>query len=624
MSKSQENARTPYNFIPFPKKPVFRYNDFSELPSYNKKNEKLKTGWVEYKVITKSPLFIGSDSGGFFKINEEYKIPGSTIKGRIRANAEIISQAQPQFIENQKLWYRFLGETSKELRDEYTKNLKNISLIGTKNTIEEFVKVGYLRKIGSRYEIIEAKKDKKGFNFQKIKESKLRKMEINKENVEGIFMYKNIDWENINKLKKNKNTKEISKLLNQDKKNNENAEKGFKPYSMEVYYKTDNNGIVIDISKKSKEGWEIGYLSNSSNLGNKQTHYLVFEKDNNKRIKVPKEIISQFKVNIKHRNNHERRHFDIEDTVEKFGCISKDLKPVFYQMDKYNNVKVIGFTPYLKIPYKYSVLEGIKNLENKKIDYIQGLFGMIKPQPYKSRLIFDNLTLEENRFDKSNPVKLSLYDPKPTSFQLYIKQNLRVKKKLMTYNDNDFKLNGYKFYYLKKKPQLMDDSKEEYNKEITPIENAVFKGKIYFKNLYDDELGLLLMAIAPVENGMDLLGQGKPYGFGKVKINVDKVYLNKPIEIENKNESEIIKLIQEIEYISKTQSFDGVEKTKEIDNYKNIFKEKLEELSEIPIFKPENETIKALSYSKTVEVDAEKNRYMKRCEFKERKVLKPI
>lgn len=629
MQITRETAMTPYNFIPFPKKVIYRYDKFENLPSHGfQENNKLKSGYIEYTVESKSPLFIGNGNQEFFNIDGEYMIPGSSIRGRVRTNAEILSYAKPQFIGEQTFWYRALADKSIRLRNEYTEDLKNRN----KNTaednksLEDVVQAGYLIKKGNRYEITPAKKDNKNRYFQRVGESRLREMSINNENKESIFMYKNMDWEEISDLKRDRKnektqynkdqiTKTIESLLIKNKNNS------FKPYSQKVWYRTDETGTVIDISSRSHEDWKRGHLANSSNLGNKQVHYIIFE-DSSKSLIVPREVISNFNVNVKYRDVQEKNLYGIRREVNK--------KPIFYKINSRNQIEVIGFTPYLKIPYKNSILSGVrfKNLDNEKVDYVQAMFGMTetisdkkKTRNYKSRLIFDNLKLETEAVP-NDEYKLPLMNPNPKSFQLYLKQSSDDLNNLVSYN-NEFDLNGYKFYYLKNDYHL--PSKEpsgNYISTIKPLENVKFRGKVYFKNLNDDELGLLLTAIEPFKNSLDNLGQGKPFGFGKVKITIEKLLMDQN-ENTNKKSYDLYKEIQDIIRDNKTTQniYDDVT---DIEHYKKEFKEEIKKLKEKYGNEDTTDIIKMMNYSKLMEVDYEKYQYMNVKRFSEREVLPSI
>jgi hypothetical protein len=136
---------------------------------------------------------------------------------------------------------------------------------------------------------------------------------------------------------------------------------------------------------------------------------------------------------------------------------------------------------------------------------------------------------------------------------MYLKQN--DEKKLLTYQ-NDIKksdLNGYKYYHVLNKIQ---SSKNESNSKILSDKGVIknnatksryyLEGKIYFHNLDFMELGLLLISLDVkellnskqygdfvqenshiIQNAYEQIGGAKPYGYGKVKVEVTHLYLEK-------------------------------------------------------------------------------------------------
>ncbi|MFC0215971.1 hypothetical protein ACFFK0_26585 [Paenibacillus chartarius] len=55
----------------------------------------------------------------------------------------------------------------------------------------------------------------------------------------------------------------------------------------------------------------------------------------------------------------------------------------------------------------------------------------------------------------------------------------------------------------------------------------MFHGKIHFTNLYEDELGLLLWALMQEDHCYHQIGMGKPYGYGRVRVDAVKVEVYK-------------------------------------------------------------------------------------------------
>lgn len=54
---------------------------------------------------------------------------------------------------------------------------------------------------------------------------------------------------------------------------------------------------------------------------------------------------------------------------------------------------------------------------------------------------------------------------------------------------------------------------------------TAFSGTIRFKNLEEDELGLLLWSLVLNDGCYQSIGMGKPYGFGRMSVKLDKLRL---------------------------------------------------------------------------------------------------
>ncbi|NFS04092.1 TIGR03986 family CRISPR-associated RAMP protein [Clostridium botulinum] len=588
-------AKAPYNFIPFPEKIFYRHTILPKyeekegkgitiLPKHNVFKKDLKTGYIDYSINVETPLFIsdGEKESDFFKVNGEYTIPGSTVRGKVRSNAEVLSCSYPEFIENKKLWFR--GSFSKDvLKDMYKEDV----LPEKTGQISDNVKAGYLTRKGDKWFITPAKQVNNKF-FKEIHESKLENQDINmdKDIRNNILMYEFIDkrsnkslWKLIgnNKNEKkeiNKRIKEKGKKLSKEEKQElekeidnlksdikrllkNNERKAFKQYYYKaLYHLKDNNENKITRVSESIKDENCGILMNSSRLNCKQNHYLIFEKDTEKLAKeISKELIAQYKTSVQYRQKKaEVENFEISNN-DKFQ--NEKEKPILYITDKNDEEKIIafGFTPYLKIPYKKSVLDGIKtkkyNVEETKkgkIDYAKAIFGFTNfnykdskqdnnleiTKSYKGRVSFTNAKpVQECYKQVEKPVYKHLMNPKISSFQLYLKQEVNNPKKLKTYSSDDFELRGKKFYWLRNKHDDGDDyekdkrkgtpNKDQYARLYAVDKGGKFKGRIYFENLYKDELGLLLMSIKPFEDAKENLGQGKPYGYGKVNFQIEDI-----------------------------------------------------------------------------------------------------
>ncbi len=89
-------------------------------------------------------------------------------------------------------------------------------------------------------------------------------------------------------------------------------------------------------------------------------------------------------------------------------------------------------------------------------------------------------------------------------------------------NDRNIYYKGYKFYYTK-----CNEREEPKKEKVTVIKSgAVFKGRVYFKNLFDDQLELLLHSLGAGKNISLKLGGYKADGFGTVNAVCEKLVVN--------------------------------------------------------------------------------------------------
>lgn len=131
---------------------------------------------------------------------------------------------------------------------------------------------------------------------------------------------------------------------------------------------------------------------------------------------------------------------------------------------------------------------------------------------------------EEKNLKEEKEYRTILAEPKPTSYLDYLDQE--KSKEPVTYNTDGFKLRGVKQYWLheKEEPGVYEKDKEKVMSVLHPLKKGtVFKGKIRFRNLKEDELGLLLWAVRLEANSRMNLGKAKAFGFGNVKMKLLEV-----------------------------------------------------------------------------------------------------
>ena len=332
----------------------------------------------------------------------------------------------------------------------------------------------------------------------------------------------------------------------------------FKPYQEEVYYKENSNGGIEKISKSGNGEFVLkGYLFNSTNASSKRSHYFIKEPFKTKeRIIVPQNVIGGYQQNIsKSRDKDNKWFYDIFNEENKTLIEKNPEGPiVFFKRSVNGKVKMIGRTPYFKVPYNRSIKEIIEKNGKSTIGYADALFGFVSDinvnpenqkdivDSYKSRVRFTPIDIKGN-FKESDykSMKFLLPSPFASANAMYIQQK---GEKLSTYNDEDTELNGYKYYRILDKVQK---SKTE-PKDMISVKgimknnnNFYLEGKVYFKNLACDELGLLLLSMdieqtlnskqykgknkSIIEKSFEQIGGAKPYGYGKVKVDITEFYL---------------------------------------------------------------------------------------------------
>ncbi|MBS4534349.1 hypothetical protein GOQ29_01810 [Clostridium sp. D2Q-14] len=443
---------------------------------------------------------------------------------------------------------------------------KRIGKIIKKNNFNE-----ELEKISSQL-LVELKNIRKNSEKELLKKSKnvsselLEKVKnIRNEKLEIFFSKMTERW----KLKV-----KIHKIYSEMRKNSKNL-----PYQREVFYKENSNGGICKIAFNDNRGEfpSKGYLFNSTNASSKRSHYFIKKSEQgNAGFIVPQNVIEGYKQNIKKfrytsKNNEVKDFYDIFDDEKYKKLIKKNPEGliVFFITEKDDkSIKMIGRTPYFKVPYNRSITDILEVNGKSTIGYADALFGFTSNESkeleddeinltrekgqnnaiesYKSRLRFSSIDIKGEFNYKFE--EFLLPSPFASANAMYLEQ--LEENKLSTYNDKTSKLNGYKYYHIldkveksKKEPESMLSTKGVIKNDE---EDIYLEGKIYFNNLFPDELGLLLLSLdikqilkskeyrecigengINIENSFEQIGGAKPYGYGKVKVEIMDLCIEK-------------------------------------------------------------------------------------------------
>lgn len=196
--------------------------------------------------------------------------------------------------------------------------------------------------------------------------------------------------------------------------------------------------------------------------------------------------------------------------------------PVFFRLDGNHNILDFGLAymyrlPYSKTPYE---IEEERLVEGKGLDMATRLFGYTSPlKSLRGRVAFSNFFSDNAEPDKSYQCVLG--NPKASYYPYYIHQE-DSNGKVSTYRTyNDGELSGWKLYLRRKDICPKGTGNSSLDTAITPLKaGSVFKGSVSFHNLRPEELGALLSALTFHGNPdfEHMIGQGKPYGFGRISI----------------------------------------------------------------------------------------------------------
>ena len=523
-SSTDHYVGNPYNFVSLPVKKInasemdtASSEKVRKLPGYSKIDSELNTGVITFTINTQTPSCIGDESGNFFYKNADgkYAIPGTSIKGLIRTNMKILGQgAIGEDIEDFRLMYRTVGAASKLSLNEDYKRILGITTVD-KHSVVNNVYGGYIEKKDGKYRIIPARGE---MGYIRVDEGDI------------ISEFKKNNQKNPFKILINAN----KTILHNKANGSENGE--YVPYQFPVSYRMAA-GKVAAIGAPAEYEME-GYVISSGPMKGKKALYIITQEDESKSfIELEESDVDSYEIDLEAKWNQLGTTAYVfrsnkDELIEKMRNYYKlpeegERKAVFYI--QLGSDMYFGYTPYLRLFYDNSILGGVpKEMQNKRdssvFDYAQSILGISNDKnQYKSRVLFEDAVSGENSRMEEMPRNAVLAEPKPSSYLDYLVQNgPEDQGGIITYND-DFRIRGYKQYWLK---DSITDSRGSANvdSEFYCLEQGTkFYEKIHFHNLRDDELGLLLWCIRLEDGSQQNIGKGKPYGFGRIEITELKV-----------------------------------------------------------------------------------------------------
>ena len=562
---------SPYNFIPFSEH-VHAYPK-ETLPAHDAVSHdgSLLSGYIDYSMTAQTPIFVGSGSETFYKNSrDQYAIPGSTVRGLIRSNAQILSFSSflddiadyalmyrrvgaPKSDPEQKRYDILLGANQIDLPIPGSNEVARISYLAN-------VRAGYLVNTGNGFLIYDTTVDQVDKQFGNMNYYILTERQISKayqsylqtqrdqqsdqdsakqepfsysffftDDTHSHFKTQNILRGQANDFIKQERTYNNKTFVSY--RGRDNSE--YTPYCEPCTYEV-NGRMVIKVGNLG-EYKNSGYVVSTGKIyQQKKAVYIIPAKDMEKAsyegytypIAIPENSkeLKAFKIDFNSRATT-LTQFGGKKGKEAFSLPAKgEERVVFYFMD--GDTLYFGFTPHLRLYYDHTIHDGIpKEQEEIQLDYAKALFGFSsKDASYRSRVSFSDALISKDNGIKHEDHRI-LAEPKPTSLMDYLEP--QDSTTAASYNNDDFKLRGIKQYWVRKgvdnENSIVPEDKwgELFVTRFIPLDTGTeFAGKVRFHNLKPEELGLLLWSMHLSDYSYLNLGKAKAFGYGTVDLQI--------------------------------------------------------------------------------------------------------
>lgn len=490
------------NSKPSPKKDWFYPYNFVRINGEKVERQAIEKGDLSGKIKcilkNKSPLFFPDKNNleNFYEENDKYLIPASSLKGTFRKVLEAISNScMPN-----------IGDKKFEQRSTFNSKTK--------------IKFGIIKKFPTKNilgEIVEA-------------EVKIIKKLTKNEKKEEIRNIK------LSELKKKYDSNIIEKIIKEEINLNSDTE-------------------VVEWIR-------------TINLKKEKVVQILYPKSNGKTYQFTLDEYNDLQYVVDARKKRDKNYY--------INLKEKSQYPIIFQVEEEKAVK-LAFTQNPRLKNKYSPLDllpeslhACKTIENAC--YGCRVFGMTGNKDeeiaqddkdkitYQGRVFFKDATIDKSKANiQTNPVLIkSLGEPHPTLTSFYLENG--------TYDNDKARIRGRKFYWHHKdkidtdfskfKASITPEKEEKHNSSIQFMNHGnEFEFEVSFKNLKEDELGLLLLTLELEEGMLHKFGKAKALGFGSSEVKIKELLL------ESKDR-----------YNSLDASFEiSSDKQMYIDNFKNMF-----------------------------------------------------
>lgn len=543
--RQERTASAPYNFVPLPEKIIPAFKNAHDLPNHDEYCPDHLSGYFDVTLTTRSPLYIRGpiaakdlprqeekeikNNPAFLHTGDDSRpvIPGSSLRGMLRALLEIVSYGKMQWVTEKQLFFRTVDNT----------------------TIGEY----YRDRMGNRVETGFLVRHNETYCIHVCSIARVWRSTI---------------------------------LYNSTGPNQVPPWQGQPRQYAQVWVRikpgtTGKPNIVERLSYQEGSGMDKGCLVITGNAPHKKKEFVFLLPANNaEEIPVSDDIISRFHDDDQ-LTKWQEDAFPIDQPTpgyrERKGMIGTNPPapgdPVFFLREN-GKLIFIGRAGMFRLPYKQRPIDLVpcELRQAADIDYAEAMFGFVRtrneieelkkemPQDDKEiqqgdkRRAYAGRAIVTDALLQSDPADIWLTEafqprilatPKPTAFQQYLTQQHPNDRGRLDHYDStppesdETVIRGHKLYWHQGlgtdqglTPERIRETIEEQG-EIPPgdTQHTCFKPlrpgvefsfRVSFENLSKRELGALCWTLHPRgEMGRQYfhhLGMGKPLGMGAVEL----------------------------------------------------------------------------------------------------------
>ena len=301
-------------------------------------------------------------------------------------------------------------------------------------------------------------------------------------------------------------------------------------------------------NKVTQDGTEDAILWVSASIGNKKYEKILVKKDfvekgKGRNFLFPLTEYVDLKYLITQRNERDKEESKKEKKIDRKEIQIND--PIIFQVEGENAIN-LAFSEIPRLRYKYSPYSLIpkefqpcSSLDN--LCFACRLFGTTGNSneekksndmtSYMGRVFISDAKCSEKKEKLSEVITMKpLGEPHPSLARFYLNGD--------NYDNNGAKIRGRKFYwhhsdkikagenYKKYLDSITTEEKAKYNSSLSFLKpNNIFEFEVEFKNLTEEELGVLIYSLELEDGMLHKFGKAKAFGFGSSKIEIKEFLL---------------------------------------------------------------------------------------------------